>query len=100
VLLNTAMLDSPQHVAWFLASYARKARFRVEEGHLPTINIIRIALEEALGMKFDTRRGEHLFRSTLVQTLFYGMFSARVLWSKVHSGTDTKARFYWRLADY
>jgi hypothetical protein len=100
VLLNTAMLDSPQHVAWFLASYAREARFRVEEGHLPTVDIIRTALEEALGMKFDTRRGEHFFRSTLVQTLFYGMFSAWVLWSKLHGAPDKKSRFDWRLADY
>ena len=79
VLLNTATLDSPEEVAWFLASYAREAKFRVEEGHLPALLTIRTALEEALGMKFDTERGEHFFRSTLIQTLFYGMFSASVL---------------------
>lgn len=100
VLLNTAMLATPEEVAWFLASYAREAKFRVEEGHLPALAIIRTALEEALGMKFDTRRGEHFFRSTLVQTLFYGMFSAWVLWSKSHPPTDKKSRFDWRLADY
>src|SRR5580700_5479881 len=100
VLLNTATLDSPEEVAWFLASYAREAKFRAEEGHLPTLAIIRAALEEALGMKFDTQRGEHFFRSTLIQTLFYGMFSAWVLWSKSYPPTDKKARFDWRLADY
>lgn len=100
VLLNSAMLDSPQEVAWFLASYAREARFRVEEGHLPTVDIIRTALEEALGMKFDTSRGQHFFRSTLIQTLFYGMFSAWVLWSKMQAAVGKKARFDWRLADY
>ncbi len=88
-----------EDVAWFLASYAREAKFRVEEGHLPALATIRTALEEALGMKFDTQRGEHFFRSTLVQTLFYGMFSAWVLWSKSHPPTDKKARFDWRLAD-
>ncbi len=100
VLLNTAMLATPEEVAWFLASYAREAKFRVEEGHLPALATIRTALEEALGMKFDTQRGEHFFRSTLVQTLFYGMFSAWVLWSKSHPPTDKKSRFDWRLADY
>lgn len=100
VLLNTAALASPEEVAWFLASYAREAKFRVEEGHLPALTTIRTALEEALGMKFDTVRGEHFFRSTLIQTLFYGMFSAWVLWSKSHPPTDKKARFDWRLADY
>lgn len=100
VLLNTAMLATPEEVAWFLASYAREAKFRVEEGHMPALATIRTALEEALGMKFDTQRGEHFFRSTLVQTLFYGMFSAWVLWSKGHPPADKKSRFDWRLADY
>lgn len=100
VLLNTATLASPEDVAWFLASYAREAKFRTDEGHLPALATIRTALEEALGMKFDTDRGEHFFRSTLIQTLFYGMFSAWVLWSKTHPPTDKKARFDWRLADY
>ncbi len=100
VLLNTAMLATPEEVAWFLASYAREAKFRVEEGHLPALATIRTALEEALGMRFDTQRGEHFFRSTLVQTLFYGMFSAWVLWSKSHPPIDKKSRFDWRLADY
>lgn len=35
-------------------------------------------MQEALGLTFDAARGEHLFRSTLVQTLFYGLFSAWV----------------------
>jgi hypothetical protein len=100
VLLNTASLASPEEVAWFLASYAREAKFRIEEGHLPTLQVIRTALEEALGMKFDGPRGEHFFRSTLVQTLSYGMFSAWVLWSKSHPPADKKSRFDWRLADY
>ena len=100
VLLNTAILATPEEVAWFLASYAREAKFRVEEGHLPALATIRTALEEALGMKFDAPRGEHFFRSTLIQTLFYGMFSAWVLWSKTNPPTDKKARFDWRLADY
>ncbi len=100
VLLNTATLASPQDVAWFLASYAREAKFRADEGHSPALAAIRTAIEEALGMKFDTERGEHFFRSTLIQTLFYGMFSAWVLWSKSHPPTDKKARFDWRLADY
>ena len=33
-------------------------------------------------MKFEAEKGEHFFRSTLVQTLFYGVFSAWVLWHK------------------
>ena len=83
VLLHAAPLNNPRDVAFFLASYARDARARVEHaGDLPALAAIRAALEEALGMKFEAEKGEHFFRSTLVQTLFYGVFSAWVLWHK------------------
>ncbi|MGO8926507.1 MAG: type ISP restriction/modification enzyme [Limisphaerales bacterium] len=83
VLLHAAPLNNPRDVAFFLASYARDARARVEHaGDLPALAAVRTALEEALGMKFEAEKGEHFFRSTLVQTLFYGVFSAWVLWHK------------------
>jgi hypothetical protein len=84
---NTAPLNDPKYVAFFLASYARDARVRVEAARdLPALTAVRAALEEALGMKFEADRGEHFFRSTLVQTLFYGVFSAWVLWHKQQNG--------------
>ena len=43
---------------------------------------VRSALEEALGVRFEGERGAAFFRSTLVQTLFYGVFSAWVLWAR------------------
>ena len=43
---------------------------------------VRSALEEALGVRFEGDRGAAFFRSTLVQTLFYGIFSAWVLWAR------------------
>jgi hypothetical protein len=83
VLLHAAPLNNPKDVAFFLASYARDARARVENaGDLPALAAVRNALEEALGMKFEAEKGEHFFRSTLVQTVFYGVFSAWVLWHK------------------
>ena len=83
VLLHAAPLNNPRDVAFFLASYARDAHVRVEHaGDLPALTAIRTALEEALGMKFEAEKGEHFFRSTLVQTIFYGVFSAWVLWHK------------------
>ncbi|HTO83675.1 MAG TPA: type ISP restriction/modification enzyme [Methylomirabilota bacterium] len=83
VLLHRAPLAQPKDVAWFLASYARDALARMEEaGDLPALAAVRTALEQALGLKFEGEKGEHFFRSTLVQTLFYGVFSAWVLWSR------------------
>lgn len=96
VMLHAAPLAAPEDVAWFLASYARDAKARIETVDLPALAAVRTALEEALGIKFEGAKGEHFFRSTLVQTLFYGVFSAWVLWSKQHPPADKKARFDWR----
>jgi len=82
VLLHNAPLAAPQDVAGILASYARDARLRIERADLPALTGLRQALEDALGLRFEGERGEHFFRSTLVQTLFYGVFSAWVLWAR------------------
>jgi hypothetical protein len=58
---------------------------------------LRAALEQALGLKFTGKDGEHFFRSSLVQTLFYGVFSAWVLWSK-RKTTKPKDLFNWHEA--
>ncbi|MHB0979667.1 MAG: type ISP restriction/modification enzyme [Thermoleophilia bacterium] len=96
VMLSAAPLAAPEDVAWFLASYARDAKARIEESDLPALTVVREALEEALGIRFEGEKGEHFFRSTLVQTLFYGIFSAWVLWSRDHSPDDRAARFDWK----
>ena len=96
VMLYQAPLAAPRDLAWFLASYAREAKFRIETGDVPALAGIRTALEEALGLKFEGARGDHFFRSALIQTLFYGIFSAWVLWSKSHPPTDKGSRFEWR----
>jgi hypothetical protein len=97
--LHNAPLANPKDVAWFLASYARDALFRMErQRELPALQTVRWALEEALGMKFAGEKGEHFFRSTLVQTLFYGVFSAWVSWHKSTPGAGEK--FNWKQAEW
>ena len=97
--LQASPLNNPKDVAWFMASYARDALFRVErQKELPALQTVRSALEEALGMKFTADMGEHFFRSTLVQTLFYGLFSAWVRWHKDNPGVKTM--FDWQKAEW
>ncbi len=82
-LSHRASLAEPKDLAWLLASYARDGLARVEAaGDAPSLGAVRSALEEALGVRFEGVRGAAFFRSTLVQTLFYGVFSAWVLWSR------------------
>ncbi len=93
-LRANAPLSDPKDVAWFLASYARDARNRIEQADLPALASIRASLEESLGLKFEGEKGEHFFRSTLVQTLFYGVFAGWVLWHR----DGAKGKFDWKLA--
>lgn len=97
VMLQQAPLSDPKDVAWFLASYAREAKARVEESDLPALKEVREALEDALGITFQGEIGDRFFRSTLIQTLFYGVFSAWVLWAREHS-TDRDGYFNWKEA--
>ena len=93
-LSHRATLAEPRDLARLLASYARDGLARVEaSGDASSLNAVRSALEEALGVKFEGERGAAFFRSTLVQTLFYGVFSAWVLWAR-HSPSPGQ-RFNW-----
>ena len=96
-LSHRATLAEPKDLAWLLASYARDGLARVEAaGDAPSLRTVRTALEEALGVRFEGERGAAFFRSTLVQTLFYGVFSAWVLWARqTPPPTD---RFNWHEA--
>ena len=96
-LSHRAALAEPKDLAWLLASYARDGLARVEAaGDAPSLAAVRGALEEALGVRFEGDRGERFFHSTLVQTLFYGVFSAWVLWAR--QTPPPAGRFDWRTA--
>ena len=82
-LSHRASLAEPRDLAWLLASYARDGLARVESaGDAPALATVRGALEGALGVRFEGNQGARFFHSTLVQTLFYGVFSAWVLWAR------------------
>ena len=83
-LSHRAALTEPKDLAWLLASYARDGLARIEAASddAPQLTALRTALEEALGVQFKDDKGIRFFYSTLVQTLFYGVFSAWVLWAR------------------
>ena len=96
-LSHRATLVEPKDLAQLFASYARDGLGRVEAaGDAPSLNIVRSAIEEALGVRFEGQRGAAFFRSTLVQTLFYGVFAAWVLWAR--QTPPPTGRFDWRIA--
>ena len=82
-LSHRATLSEPRDLARLMASYARDGLARVEATeNKGSLDAIRASLEESLGVKFEGDRGAAFFRSTLIQTLFYGVFSAWVLWAR------------------
>ena len=105
-LAHRATLADPKDLAWLLASYARDGLARVEAaGDGDSLEAVREAFEAALGVRFQGARGTRLFRSTLVQMLFYGVFSAWVLWARKEmsrasgplvDGEGQPERFSWR----
>ena len=96
-LSHRATLTEPKDLAWLLASYARDGLARVEAtSNTPLLTAVRSALEESLGVRFEDERGARFFHSTLVQTLFYGIFSAWVLWAR--SKPTPAGKFDWRTA--
>ena len=96
-LSHSASIVEPKDLAWLLASYARDGLARVEAaGDAPSLHAVRSALEEALGVRFEGDKGAAFFRSTLVQTLFYGVFSAWVLWAR--QTPPPRERFNWHEA--
>ena len=98
-LSHRAALAEPRDLAWLLASYARDGLARMEAaGDAPQLAAVRSALEEALGVRFEGEKGARFFRSTLVQTLFYGLFSAWVLWAR--QGAAQPGGFDWRTAGW
>jgi hypothetical protein len=100
VLLGDAPLSSPADVAAFLAAYARTGLQRLEQGgNLRALSVLRTALEDALGLRFEDEDGEHFFRSALVQTLFYGVFAAWVVWAEDRD-PQSDERFSWKEAQW
>lgn len=115
LLLLHATLTQPRDVALMLASLARDCRARLEAAAaqdkararqpslletggrasplVDRLDDVRETLEAALGIRFDTDRGMHFFWSTLVQTLFYGIFSGWVIWARQPGPRDKRGGF-------
>ena len=94
-LSHRAALAEPKDLAWLLASYARDGLARVQAADdAPSLKAVRSALEETLGVRFEGEKGARFFHSTLVQTLFYGVFSAWVLWAR--QMPPPTGKFNWR----
>lgn len=78
-----ARIAAPSDLARILARQAREAKDALAEdlkGVKPLLDDYRRAL--GLAFHVDDEKGERFFRSSLIQSVFYALFAAWILWDK------------------
>jgi hypothetical protein len=86
---DLARIGSPADLAKILARQARDAKTAMPDDLKPVKPLLD-DYRQALGLAFDIddEKGARFFRSSLVQSIFYALFAAWVLWDK-KAGADT-----------
>jgi hypothetical protein len=80
---DLACIGSPADLTKILARQARDANDALPEDLKPVKPLLD-DYRQALGFAFDINdeKGAHFFRSSLVQSIFYAVFAAWILWDK------------------
>jgi hypothetical protein len=92
-----ASIAEPQSLARIMARQARRAKADLPAKFTNAVQGLLDDFGKALGVTFVGPEGEDFFRSSLIQTAFYGLFAGWALWWQ---STRTKP-FKWEdLADY
>jgi hypothetical protein len=79
-LTRLAPITRPKDLAADLARHAREAKRRLARHDTSLLAPLQSAMEQALGLHFSGDEGNAFFQSSLVQTLFYGLFSGWMIW--------------------
>ncbi|MFM9997041.1 MAG: N-6 DNA methylase [Phycisphaerales bacterium] len=98
VFARPAPILKPNELAADLARHAREAKRRLGRHSIDDLKPLQDAFERALGLTFTDEQGMRFFRSSLVQTLFYGLFSAWMLWRAGLPKGRKPPAFDWRSA--
>lgn len=82
-ITDLARIGSPADLAKILARQARDAKAELPEDLKPVKPLLD-DYRQALGLVFDIddEKGARFFRSSLVQSIFYALFAAWILWDK------------------
>lgn len=80
VLLRKAPIRTPQELAERLAHYAQRAKEMLAVHSIEDLQPLKDTMRSALGVEFSDEEGEAFFRSSLIQTIFYGLFSGWIIW--------------------
>lgn len=75
-----APIAEPQSLARILARQARRAKADLPDQFTHAVQGLLDDFGKALGVNFVGPEGEEFFRSSLIQTAFYGLFAGWALW--------------------
>ena len=81
-LADLVTLGSPESLAKVLARQAKLAKAQLPEQFTTAVSGLAEDFREALGVSFEGPEGEEFFRSSLIQTVFYGLFAGWTLWAR------------------
>lgn len=96
-LTRYASITEPETLARILAWEARQAKADLPARFGEAVRNLLDDFGRALGVTFEGEDGEEFFRSSLIQTAYYGLFAGWVLWRRA----GAKGTFRWEdLSDY
>jgi hypothetical protein len=93
VMTRSAPIIRAKDLAADLARHAREAKRRLVRHDISALAPLQHAMEQTLGLHFHGDEGQAFFQSSLVQTLFYGLFSGWMLWRR---GVHRLETFNWK----
>lgn len=102
LLIETAVtryapIAEPESLAKILARQAKRAKAQLPKEFTQAVRGLAEDFGKALGVTFEGEEGEEFFRSSLIQTVFYGLFAGWTLWLR----SGSKDPFRWEnLADH
>lgn len=87
-----APIAEPETLARILARQARRAKSSLPEEFTQAVSGLMEDFGAALGIAFEGDEGEEFFRSSLIQTVYYGLFAGWLLWAR----SSNREEFRWR----
>ncbi len=92
-----APIAEPESLAKILARQAKRAKAQLPAQFTQAVKGLADDFGKALGVTFEGEEGEEFFRSSLIQTVFYGLFAGWTLWLR----SGSRESFRWEnLSDH
>lgn len=100
VLVRKSPIRSPQELAERLAYYAQRAKDMLSNQSVEALQPLKDTMKSVLGVEFSDEEGEAFFRSSLIQTIFYGLFSGWIIWLQEKPRKDSEYFHFKDVEDY